>query len=125
MTPRPFVGIVVLGHPEEDVNITSGRARYDSPVVLVDPDRSEIRVCGVAYLFVVDAATCRILAKLRQEPHDFSLLTARDPGVGVEKIRSYRNRGRWNTQSGVLLIWSRVALAACGGGVQRTRRDPK
>ena len=71
---RPVHRLVVVVHPDQDVDIALLGVKDDRPVLLVDPDRADLVVLDAVDLLVVDRRRRRVGLELLGEVPDLPLL---------------------------------------------------
>jgi len=83
---RPLVGVVVVVHPEEHVDVACVGRHHDAPVRLIDANRPQLRVAGALDFLVVDARQFGVLPELGHEPTDLLLLAFGDRRERLQKL---------------------------------------
>ena len=85
----PFVGPVVMVHPQQHVDIARFRLFDNAPVGLVDAHGSQAVILELSYLFIMDALGSRVHAKLRYEIKHLVLLLLGYCSKGIHEVRGY------------------------------------
>src|SRR5690606_34303356 len=85
----PVIGIVMLVHPQQHIDIARVGLQHDAAVILIDAHRAKMAVTGVVDLLVIDAGGLRVATELADELHHLLLLAAGNGGKRLQEAVAY------------------------------------